>query len=75
MPDLAKKLMTVCFAGNNMDDLPRGNQPFLMIISDSSLPGGEQAYLDAVAVMHDYNDTLSGNTAAKIQYQVHEGRQ
>ena len=65
-PDLAKKITSVRFAGNNMDDLSEGINPFVLIIADLTSPSGERAYLDAVAMAQDYDDLVAGTTAAKL---------
>jgi hypothetical protein len=62
-PDLAKKIVSVRLAGNNLDDFTDGINPFLMVVQDYTSPSSEKQYFDALSLAADY-DTLVGGTAA-----------
>jgi hypothetical protein len=64
--DLAKKLSTLQFVGNNINDLGDGINPFLMVVQDYSSPSNEKAYFEALQSANDYDMITSGNSAADL---------
>ncbi|HKK56614.1 hypothetical protein [Marinobacter sp.] len=65
-PDLAKKIVGVRLAGNNMDDFSDGVNPFLMVIQDYTSPGSEKQYFDALSLAADYDTLVGGSAAADL---------
>ena len=65
-PDLAKKIITLRFAGTNMDDLSNGINPFIMVIQDYTSPNNEKACCTSLAAACNYNNLVSGSTAMDL---------
>ena len=65
-PDLAKKIVTLCFAGTNVDDLLDGINPFIMVTQDHTSPDNEKAYFASLATARDCDDLVSGSTAMDL---------
>ena len=65
-PDLSKKIVGVCFAGNNLDNFVDGVNPFLMVVQDYTSPGTEKQHFDALSLASDYNTLVGGAAVAKL---------
>ena len=64
--DLAKKLSTLQFVGNNINDLADGVNPFLMVVQDYTSPSSEKAYFEALQSANDYDMITSGSSSADL---------
>jgi hypothetical protein len=65
-PSLAKRISQGMFAGSNLDDLAQGLQPFAVLVADCTTGAGEQAYNDALAVAHNYDELVGNSTTPDL---------
>ena len=65
-PDLSKKLVRVCLAGNNLDDFTDGVKPFLVVVQHCASPGTEKQYFDALLLVSNCDTLVGGAAAAEL---------
>ena len=66
MPKLAKKIVTLCFAGTNMENLLDGINPFVVVIQDCASPENEKACFASLAAARDCDNLALGSTAMDL---------
>ena len=65
-PDLSKKIVGVCLAGNNFIDFANSVNPFLMVAQDCTSPGTKKHYFDALFRASDCDTLIGGAAAAEL---------